>query len=69
MKIETGTKLGKYETLPLIGEGGMGKVYKAHDSRLDVSLDGQRFLIGTLVGDSKAQPPTVILDWTANLKK
>jgi Tol biopolymer transport system component len=35
----------------------------------DVSPDGQRFLIGTLVGDTKAQPPTVILNWTANLKR
>ncbi len=35
----------------------------------DVSPDGQRFLIGTLIGDSKAQSPTVILNWTADLKK
>ena len=33
------------------------------------SPDGQRFLIGTLVGDTKAAPPTVILNWTADLKK
>ena len=35
----------------------------------DVSPDGQRFLIGTLVGEPKAPPPTVILNWTADLKK
>jgi hypothetical protein len=35
----------------------------------DVSPDGQRFLIGTLIGESKAPPPTVILNWTADLKK
>jgi len=35
----------------------------------DVSQDGQRFLIGTLIGESKAPPPTVILNWTADLKK
>ena len=35
----------------------------------DVSPDGQRFLIGTLIGDSKAAPPTVILNWTALIKK
>jgi eukaryotic-like serine/threonine-protein kinase len=35
----------------------------------DVSPDGQRFLIGTLVGDTKAQPPTVILNWAADLKR
>jgi Tol biopolymer transport system component len=36
---------------------------------LNVSPDGQRFLIGTLIGDTKAQPPTVILNWTAEVKK
>ena len=35
----------------------------------DVSPDGQRFLIGTLIGDPKAAPPTVIMNWTALLKK
>lgn len=35
----------------------------------DVSPDGQRFLIGTLVGDTKAPAPTVILNWTALVKK
>jgi hypothetical protein len=35
----------------------------------DVSPDGQRFLIGTLIGESKAAPPTVIMNWTALLKK
>jgi len=35
----------------------------------DVSPDGQRFLIGTLIGETKAAPPTVILNWTADLKK
>jgi len=35
----------------------------------DVSPDGQKFLIGTLIGDTKAQPPTVVLNWPALLKK
>lgn len=39
----------------------------AHE--FEVSPDGQRFLIGTLVGDSKLQPPTVILNWPALIKK
>ena len=35
----------------------------------DVTADGQRFLIGTLIGDTKAAPPTVILNWLAEVKK
>jgi Tol biopolymer transport system component len=35
----------------------------------DVSPDGQRFLIGTMIGEQKAAPPTVILNWPANVKK
>ena len=34
----------------------------------DVSPDGQRFLIGTLIGDTKVPPPIVILNWTSLLK-
>jgi Tol biopolymer transport system component len=35
----------------------------------DVSHDGQRFLIGTRIGEPTAPPPTVILNWTALLKR
>jgi hypothetical protein len=35
----------------------------------DVTPDGQRFLIGTLIGEAKVPPPTVILNWTAEIKK
>jgi len=35
----------------------------------DVTPDGQRFLIGTLIGEPKAPPPTVILNWTTELKR
>jgi Tol biopolymer transport system component len=35
----------------------------------DVSPDGQKFLVGTLIGESKVPPPTVILNWMADLKK
>ncbi|MGC2182780.1 MAG: WD40 repeat domain-containing serine/threonine protein kinase [Terriglobales bacterium] len=35
MALPSGTKLGPYEIQSLVGAGGMGEVYRAHDSRLD----------------------------------
>jgi serine/threonine protein kinase len=38
-------------------------------NEFDVTPDGQRFLIGTLIGETKAAPPTVIMNWPALLNK
>lgn len=35
MALATGTRLGPYEVMALVGRGGMGKVYRARDTRLD----------------------------------
>ncbi len=34
MTIAPGSRLGQYEIVSLIGQGGMGEVYKARDTRL-----------------------------------
>jgi serine/threonine protein kinase/Tol biopolymer transport system component len=40
MTIATGTRLGSYEVVAAIGAGGMGEVYRAHDTKLgrDVAI-------------------------------
>ena len=35
----------------------------------DVSPDGQRFLVSSSVEETTATPLTVVLNWTADLKK
>ncbi len=38
MPLSTGTCLGRYEIVALIGVGGMGEVYKSYDPRMDRSV-------------------------------
>ncbi|MBM3752196.1 MAG: hypothetical protein FJW21_13630 [Acidimicrobiia bacterium] len=40
MTITTGTQLGTYQVQSLLGEGGMGRVFRAHDGKLkrDVAI-------------------------------
>ena len=35
MSLTVGTRLGPYEFLSAIGSGGMGEVYRAHDTKLN----------------------------------
>jgi serine/threonine-protein kinase len=51
MSVAAGTRLGPYEVLGLIGAGGMGEVYKAHDTRLDRTV-----AIKVLPADISADP-------------
>ena len=35
MPLNVGSRLGHYDVIALIGEGGMGEVYRARDTKLD----------------------------------
>ena len=50
MSLPSGTRLGPYEVVALLGEGGMGEVYRARDSRLERTV-AIKILPETLAGD------------------
>jgi len=49
MSIAAGTKFGRYEIRSKIGEGGMGEVYLAEDTKLDRKV-ALKILPSDLVG-------------------
>ncbi len=52
MALAAGTRLGAYEVVALLGAGGMGEVYRAHDSKLsrDVAI---KILPAAFTGDAE----------------
>src|SRR6267143_3704209 len=54
MSLTAGRKLGRYEIRSKIGEGGMGEVYLAQDTKLDRKV-AIKFLPESLVADEQAR--------------
>jgi len=54
MAFDAGTRLGPYEIVAPLGEGGMGEVYRARDTRLDRTV-AIKVLTGALAADAESR--------------
>lgn len=54
MAFDPGTRLGPYEIVAPLGTGGMGEVYRAHDTRLDRTV-AIKVLSGAVIADAESR--------------
>ena len=52
MSLQPGSRIGPYEVIAQIGEGGTGQVYRARDAKLDRDV-AIKVLSASLAGDAE----------------
>jgi serine/threonine protein kinase len=67
MPIGPGSRIGPYEITALIGEGGMGEVWRAHHTALRRD-DALKVLPDAVASTARARM-VVIKNWTEELKR
>lgn len=57
MALSSGTRVGPYEIVSALG------------SPYDATADGKRFLVSTTSEQAASEPLTLVINWTAQLKR
>ena len=65
MSLSPGTRLNRTIAVKISADAGVD-AFRTH---YVPTFDGQRFLVNTQIGDPEPNPITVVLNWTAGLKK
>jgi hypothetical protein len=55
--------------MPLFESHIQGRGQPGNGFQYDVTADGKRFLVDTITASASAPPLTVVVNWTAGLKK
>ena len=66
MATQVGSRLGHYDVTALIGEGGMGQVYRATDITLNRQVAMNRIMGGVETGPAGLRPLFLVWSYDAS---